>query len=75
MGLAFHQQKLNFAQLQVADCVVNLLSDAAIGWEVLLSSMTLTAVSVTFIKHFYFLTWDLTDDCGSVKSNWGLTLD
>ena len=31
LGLAFHQQKLTFAQLQLADCVVNLLSDAAIG--------------------------------------------
>ena len=40
--------------------MVNLLSDAAIGWEVLLSSMTLAAVCVTFISHFYFLTWDLT---------------
>jgi len=31
IGLAFHQQKLTFAQLQLADCVVNLLSGAAIG--------------------------------------------
>jgi len=69
------EQKLTFAQLQLADCVVNLLSDAAIGWEVLLSSMTLAAVCVTFVSQFYFLTWDLTGDCGSVKSNWGLTLD
>jgi len=75
IGLAFHQQKLTFAQLQLADCVVNLLSDAAIGWEVLLSSMMLAAVCITFISHFYFLTRDLTDDCGLVKSNWGLTLD
>jgi len=73
IGLAFHQQKLTFAQLQLADCVVDLLSDAAIGWEVLLSSMTLAVVCVTFISHSYFLTGVLTGDCGSVKSNWGLT--
>jgi len=48
----FHQQKLTFAQLQLADCVVNLLSDAVgvvviddVGCRVL-----------TFISHFYFLT-------------------
>ena len=59
----FHQHKLTFAQLQLADC------------EVLLSLMMLAAVCVTFISHFYILTWDLTGDCGSVKSNWGFTLD
>jgi len=32
---------MSTAQLQLADCVLNLLSDAAIGWEVLLSLMTL----------------------------------
>ena len=54
---------VNRQKLLHADSVVNLLSDAAIGWEVLLSSTTLAAVCDTFISKMTCVEGDFKSYC------------